>query len=51
MNKKKKRGLEELKARNGWTEEDVKRERERAAFSDMTDKQCVYPRDASVVAG
>lgn len=48
MNKKKKRGLEELKQRNGWSDEDVKRERERAAFSDMTDKQCVYPQRISL---
>ncbi len=41
MNKKKKRALEELTRRNGWTAEDVKRERERAAFADMTDQQCV----------
>ncbi|TBU32142.1 MFS general substrate transporter [Dichomitus squalens] len=39
MNKKKRRTLEELKQRNGWTDEDMKRERERAAFVDMTDKQ------------
>ena len=39
MNRKKRRALEELKRRNNWSEEDVKRERERAAFVDMTDKQ------------
>lgn len=39
MNKKKRRTLEDLKRRNGWTDEDVLRERERAAFVDMTDKQ------------
>ncbi|TFK83642.1 MFS general substrate transporter [Polyporus arcularius HHB13444] len=39
MNRKKRRTLEELKRRNGWTDEDVLRERERAAFIDMTDKQ------------
>ncbi|KAF9477255.1 MFS general substrate transporter [Pholiota conissans] len=39
MNKKKRRALEEMKARNGWTDADIKRERERAAFVDMTDKQ------------
>ncbi|KAI0721897.1 MFS general substrate transporter [Cerioporus squamosus] len=39
MNRKKRKALEELKHRNGWTEEDMRRERERAAFKDMTDKQ------------
>ncbi|KAI0676837.1 MFS general substrate transporter [Trametes maxima] len=39
MNRKKKRLLVELQRRNGWSEERVRRERERAAFSDMTDKQ------------
>ena len=41
MNKKKHTKLEEEKARNGWTDEDVKRERERHAFMDLTDKQYV----------
>lgn len=44
MNKKKRRQLEALKRRNGWSDEDVNRERERAAFSDMTDKQYVLRR-------
>ena len=39
MNKKKGQKLEEMKRVNGWTDDDVKRERERAAFADMTDKQ------------
>ena len=39
MNKKKHKVLEEMKRRNGWTDDDVRRERERAAFVDMTDKQ------------
>ncbi|KAI0637784.1 MFS general substrate transporter [Trametes polyzona] len=39
MNRNKMRHLEELKRRHGWSDEDVHRERERAAFSDMTDKQ------------
>ena len=41
MNKKKLEQLEDLKARNCWTEEDVRRERERHAFMDLTDKQYV----------
>ncbi|KAI0649995.1 MFS general substrate transporter [Trametes meyenii] len=39
MNRKKQRLLEEIKRHNGWSDEHVRRERERAAFSDMTDKQ------------
>ncbi|KAF5332071.1 hypothetical protein D9758_016261 [Tetrapyrgos nigripes] len=39
MNKTKMRLLEEEKARRGWTDEDVQRERERHAFLDLTDKQ------------
>lgn len=41
MNRKKQRALEAMKRRNGWSDQDVQRERERAAFSDMTDKQYV----------
>ncbi|OSC99141.1 MFS general substrate transporter [Trametes coccinea BRFM310] len=39
MNRNKRRHVEELKRINGWTDDDVRRERERAAFADMTDKQ------------
>ena len=39
MNKQKKRKLEELKQVNGWSDDDVRRQRERAAFVDMTDKE------------
>jgi MFS transporter, ACS family, allantoate permease len=39
MNKKKQARLAEEKARHGWTDEDVQRERERHAFLDLTDKQ------------
>ena len=39
LNKKKRKHIEELKARNGWTDEDVQREREKHAFLDLTDKQ------------
>ncbi|KAJ2985139.1 hypothetical protein NUW54_g10250 [Trametes sanguinea] len=39
MNRNKRRHVEELKRVNGWTDDDVRRERERAAFADLTDKQ------------
>ncbi|KAL6303081.1 MFS general substrate transporter [Sparassis latifolia] len=39
MNKNKKRALDAAIAANNWTEEDVQREREKAAFLDMTDKE------------
>lgn len=42
LNKKKKAELEKLIADNGWTEEDVQREREKAAFLDLTDKENVF---------
>jgi MFS family permease len=41
-NRQKKKELEKLVADNGWTEEDVQREREKAAFQDLTDKENVY---------
>lgn len=41
MNKKRLEKLEEEKARRGWTDEDVRKERERHAFLDLTDKQYV----------
>lgn len=41
-NKQKKAKIEQLMAENGWTEEDVEREREKAAFLDLTDKENVY---------
>ena len=41
MNKQRQRKLEEIKAQRGWTDEDVKKERERHAFVDLTDKQYV----------
>lgn len=31
--------IEEEKARRGWTDADVQRERERHAFADLTDKE------------
>ena len=44
MNKKKQKKLEEETTRRGWTDEDVKKERERHAFMDLTDKQYVPSR-------
>jgi ACS family allantoate permease-like MFS transporter len=41
LNKKKALQLAEVKARRGWTDADVQRERERHAFLDLTDKQYV----------
>ena len=40
INKKKKRELEELKQRNGWSDEDVKRERERATSQSSPSDRC-----------
>lgn len=42
LNKKKQAHIAELKARNGWSDDDVQRERERHAFLDMTDRQYVF---------
>ncbi|PCH41449.1 MFS general substrate transporter [Wolfiporia cocos MD-104 SS10] len=42
LNKKKRKGMEELKRANGWTDADVEREKQRHAFIDMTDKQNPY---------
>lgn len=42
LNRNKKAALERLVAENGWSEEDVKRERDRAAFLDLTDKENVF---------
>lgn len=39
LNKKKRVALEAEKARNGWTDADVQKERERHAFLDLTDGQ------------
>ncbi|CAL5867860.1 uncharacterized protein PFLUO_LOCUS2081 [Penicillium psychrofluorescens] len=41
-NRQKKAELDLLIAENGWTEEDVDRERERAAFLDLTDRENVF---------
>ncbi|GJE84701.1 MFS general substrate transporter [Phanerochaete sordida] len=42
MNKKKLARLAEEKARRGWSDEDVQKERERHAFMDLTDKQNIF---------
>lgn len=39
LNVKKRELIRGLKERNGWTDEDVERERQRHAFLDMTDKE------------
>ncbi|KAL5526500.1 hypothetical protein ACEPAF_8224 [Sanghuangporus sanghuang] len=39
LNAKKRAHIAELKARNGWTDEDIERERERHAFLDLTNIQ------------
>ncbi len=41
LNRQKKKALEEEKARHGWTDEQMQKERERHAFLDLTDKQYV----------
>jgi len=42
MNAKKVARIEEEKARRGWTDEDIRRERDRHAFADMTDKENMF---------
>lgn len=39
LNTRKRKGIQELKERNGWTDEDSARERQRHAFLDMTDNE------------
>jgi uncharacterized membrane protein YoaK (UPF0700 family) len=39
LNRLKQAKLAEVKARNGWSDADVQREREKHAFADLTDKQ------------
>ena len=41
-NRQKKQALDRLIAENGWTEQDVEREREKAAFLDLTDGENVF---------
>ncbi|KAF9226480.1 MFS general substrate transporter [Gyrodon lividus] len=42
LNKQRQAKLAEEKARRGWTDADVQRERERHAFADLTDKQNLF---------
>ncbi|KAJ7179249.1 MFS general substrate transporter [Mycena filopes] len=42
LNMKKRAKLAEIKAQNGWSDEDVQRERDKHAFADLTDKQNPY---------
>lgn len=42
LNVKKQAKLAEIKARHGWSDADVQREREKYAFADLTDKQNIY---------
>lgn len=42
LNKKRAAALQAEKETNGWTDEDVERERQRHAFMDLTDKQYVF---------
>jgi ACS family allantoate permease-like MFS transporter len=42
LNVKKAKVLAETIAANGWTDDDVRRESERAAFLDMTDKKNIF---------
>jgi len=42
LNRKKREVLEAAKARHGWTDEDVERERQKHAFLDLTDRQNMF---------
>ncbi|TFK73165.1 MFS general substrate transporter, partial [Pluteus cervinus] len=42
LNKKKQAQVAELKARRGWTDADVQRERDRHAFADLTDRENIH---------
>ncbi|KAF9469127.1 MFS general substrate transporter [Collybia nuda] len=42
LNVKKRATIEKEKARRGWSDADVQRERERHAFADLTDKENIY---------
>lgn len=43
LNKQREAKLAEEKARRGWSDEELQKERERHAFMDLTDKQYVLP--------
>jgi len=42
LNLKRKAHLADVQARNGWSDADVQRERDKCAFLDLTDKQNIY---------
>ncbi|TFK43608.1 MFS general substrate transporter [Crucibulum laeve] len=42
LNVKKQQEIEKEKARRGWSDADIQRERERHAFADLTDKENMY---------
>ncbi|TFK73161.1 MFS general substrate transporter [Pluteus cervinus] len=42
LNKKKQAQVAELKARKGWTDADVQKERDRHAFADLTDQENIH---------
>ena len=42
LNVKKQKRIQELKERNGWTDADIEKERQRHAFLDMTDNEYVF---------
>ncbi|GAA6036781.1 hypothetical protein JCM8097_003476 [Rhodosporidiobolus ruineniae] len=44
LNKQKDRKLAALVAENGWSEEDVQKEADKAAFMDLTDKENIFSR-------
>jgi hypothetical protein len=39
LNIKRRARIEEIERENGWTDDDVKKEKDHRAFADMTDKQ------------
>jgi hypothetical protein len=39
LNIKRRAKIEEIKREKGWTDDDVRKEKDRRAFADMTDKQ------------
>lgn len=39
LNTRKQQGISALKERNGWTDDDIERERQKHAFLDMTDRE------------
>lgn len=50
MNKRRQVKLVEEMTRRGWSDEELQKERERHAFLDLTDKQCVITTGSSGLA-